>query len=55
MIAVAPVVRFAPSATGLLHVGNMRTAAQKAGPERAKLLPLIGRAKAVARLSGTLA
>jgi glutamyl/glutaminyl-tRNA synthetase len=76
---VAPVVLFAPSPTGLLHVGNVCTALfnwlfarrhaalfilclddtdrqrGKAGPEMAKLLPLIGRATAAARLSGQTA
>lgn len=105
-MASNPVVRFAPSPTGLLHVGNVRAAlfnwlfakrhggtfilrlddtdrqrskpewtaavsgptqrkgralfhplrlaltARETGPEMAKLLPLIGRAKASARLSG---
>jgi tRNA synthetase class I (E and Q) len=74
-MAPNPVVRFAPSPTGLLPVGNVRTAlfnwlfakrhsgtfipSAQARPDRArdrskmaKLLPLIGRAKASARLSG---
>ena len=102
-MASNPVVRFAPSPTGFLHVGNVRTAlfnwlfakrhggtfilrfddtdrqrskpeyesaierdlawlgldwarkerqADRLQPEMAKLLPLIGRAKASARLSG---
>jgi hypothetical protein len=34
---------------------RQRTGARESGPEMAKLLPLIGRAKAAARLSGTRA
>jgi hypothetical protein len=48
-MASNPVVRFAPSPTGLLPVGNVRAALFN---WLAKLLPLIGRAKASARLSG---
>ena len=60
----ALVVRFAPSPTGLLHAGNVRAALfnwlharryDGTGPEMAKLLPLIGRARAEARLKGRTA
>lgn len=73
-MSAAPIVRFAPSPTGLLHVGNttwkawtsalgrkgkalfhplrLALTARETGPEMAKLLPLIGRAKAEARLRG---
>jgi glutamyl/glutaminyl-tRNA synthetase len=65
MVNPSPIVRFAPSPTGFLHVGDVRATlfhpprlaltARETGPEMAKLLPLIGRAKVAARLTGTSA
>ena len=53
-----PVVRFAPSPTGLralFHLLQLALTAQDNGPEMASLLPLIGRAKAEARLQSKTA